>query len=205
MLVTQPGGGHPWPEQQTFNIQFRTQDENKTALSFNGSSDYVEVPDAPALDPTTLSLETWVNFMSLDATNPAEPGLQFLIYKGDSQPGTSPWVPIRFTRSGLAGQDYFAFTLTGTSGQVITLTSQTTVQTGQWYQVAATYDGTTAQLYINGNLEASTTATITPAYAPTPLYFGSTGNASFDGKLDGRSTRSGSGTSPFRRPPSRRA
>ena len=185
VLVTQPGGGHPWPEQQTFNIQFRTQDENKTALSFNGSSDYVQVPDAPSLDPTTLSLETWVNFTSLDSTNPSQPGLQFLIYKGESQSVADPLGAYSLYKIRIGGQDFFAFSLTGTSGQVITLTSTTVVEASQWYQVAATYDGTTAKLYVNGDLEDSVTASITPAYATTPLYLGSSGNGAINGMLDG--------------------
>ena len=183
--MTKPGGGHPWPEEQTFNIQFRTQDENKTALSFNGSSDYVAVPDAPSLDSSTLSLETWVNFNSLDSSNPTEPGLQFLIFKGDTQPGTDPLGAYSLYKVRIGGQDYFAFSMTGTSGQVVTLTSTTVIQAGQWYQVAATYDGTTAELYVNGVLEATATKSITPAYASTPLYFGTSGNSEFNGLLDG--------------------
>ncbi len=149
----------------------------------------MQVPDAPTLDPSTLTLETWVNFNSLDSTNPTEPGLQFLIFKGDSQPGTDPLGAYSLYKVRIGGQDYFAFSLTGTSGQVITLTSTTAIQAGQWYQVAATYDGTTANLYVNGNLEASVTASITPAYASTPLYFGTSGNGAFNGKLERRARR----------------
>ena len=60
---------------------------------------------------------------SLDSTNPAEPGLQFLIYKGDSSPGSEPLGAYSLYKIRIGGQDYFAFTLTGTSGQAITVTS----------------------------------------------------------------------------------
>ncbi len=185
VLVTQPGGAHPWPEQQTFDITFRTQDENKTALSFNGSSDSVQVPDAPSLDPSTLTLEAWVKFDSLDSTNPAQPGLQFVVFKGDSDPESDPLGAYSLYKVRIGGQDFFAFTLTRRRARRSRSHRPRQVQTGQWYEVAATYDGTTERLYVNGSLEASVAAAITPDYGSTPLYLGSSGNPAFDGKLDG--------------------
>lgn len=53
---------------------------------------------------------------------------------------------------------------------------------GQWYHVAGTYDGTTAKVYINGVLKASTNATIT-SYSATGLWVAGT-TEDYDGKID---------------------
>src|SRR5579871_4662276 len=37
-------------------------------LGFNGTTAYVSIADDPALHPTNFTIETWVNFSSLDST-----------------------------------------------------------------------------------------------------------------------------------------
>ena len=36
------------------------------AFSFDGTNGFAQIPDAPALHPTNLTIETWVRFDSLD-------------------------------------------------------------------------------------------------------------------------------------------
>ena len=75
---------------------------------------------------------------------------------------------------------------TGGATTVLT-TPPSSIFGGAWYHVAATYEGSTMNIHLNGSLMASTTANGTYGYHPQgPASFGarSTGAAPFSGWLD---------------------
>ena len=37
------------------------------AFGFDGTNNYIQIPDSPVLRPTNLTLEAWVFFASLDS------------------------------------------------------------------------------------------------------------------------------------------
>lgn len=75
---------------------------------------------------------------------------------------------------------------TGGSTTVLT-TPPSSIFGGSWYHVAATYEGSTMKIHLNGSLMASTTASGLYGYHPEgPACFGarSTGTAPFSGWID---------------------
>ncbi|MFJ2788009.1 MULTISPECIES: LamG-like jellyroll fold domain-containing protein [unclassified Streptomyces] len=104
----------------------------ETALQFNGSSNYLNMGAAPALkfQGRAYAVEAWV--------------------KPQAAGG-----PVLARWSGAAGQGGFQLRVTGT-GQVAldhsggTLTSLQNIPAGTWAHIAASFDGTTATLYVNG-------------------------------------------------------
>ncbi len=79
-----------------------------------------------------------------------------------------------------------------TANMTVVLTANATVAPRTWVHLAATYDGTTARLYVNG-VEAAPSQAITGSFAPdtTPLIIGGNGNDAtgvptelFPGRLD---------------------
>jgi len=140
------------------------------ALSFNGSSDYVEVPTSPSLDSQALTtqatLEAWVYLNEL----PSVAGhIMTIIAKSefgndlDLQVGTDNRVYL------------YAGDVNPGSGNFVA--SNTVLQTGAWYWIAATYRGGSngsglLQMYINGKLDASQAGTFARATNPNPLTIG---------------------------------
>ena len=110
------------------------------ALMFDGTSSLVTINDSPSLDLTTgITLEAWVN-PSAVSSNWAD-----VIYKGNDNyflEGTS-------APSGVPGAG-------GTFGgsDVVTL-GTASLPTNTWSYLAATYDGATLRLYVNGTLVSS--------------------------------------------------
>jgi hypothetical protein len=153
-----------------------------TALQFNGTDNVVTIPDAPSLDPASVTVSTWVNFSTLDTPGAAEPGLQYLVFKKNTRSTNFEGYALYKLRIG--GLDRLAFTVSSANGTQATAVSTTVVVPGQFYNVAGTYDGADARLYVNGLLEDGVPATFALNYASTPLVLGSSGQ-SFDGKLSG--------------------
>jgi hypothetical protein len=145
------------------------------ALSFDGSNDYVSVNDSPSLDLTNrMTLEAWVRPTAssgwrtvLMKENGSE--MSYGMYARESSNRPSAWMRVNPT----SGSSQSAGATPG-----LTLNA--------WSHMAATYDGASLKLYINGTLRATKTQTGSMYVSSNALKFG--GNAVwgeyFAGQLD---------------------
>jgi hypothetical protein len=125
------------------------------AFDFNGTSQYVDVPNSAGLNPTaSISLEAWI-YPRL----PLDPVGSPIIKKGGE---------------GLGQQDGYTLEFSGTSGVVFAVnvngtvwwltTDPAPVPFGAWSHVAGVYDGTNVSIYVNGLLVSRT-----PGANPAPI------------------------------------
>ena len=147
------------------------------AFSLDGTDDCIEIPDAPALRPVSLTLEAWVAF---DATS----GGRVVFAK-----------PV-----GTGGSDSYALwlqngTLSGAGGDTAgigpILSAPSSLAPGRWYHVAYTFDDGTKQqaLYVNGNQVAIGAVIKSIGYDAQPLLLGrdtenGTPNFFLQGRID---------------------
>jgi hypothetical protein len=125
------GSGSSAPSWTTSGLQ------NK-ALSFNGTNQYVSIADNSALDITpNITLSAWVYPTNLT-------GYRTILSKRDIS-GTEGNYSIR------TSGDELEFYYASGSWQVYA-TSSANLAINRWYYVAATYDGSTIKIYLNGKL-----------------------------------------------------
>jgi LmbE family N-acetylglucosaminyl deacetylase len=155
------------------------------AFSFDGTNTFVQIPDSPPLDPSSLTVEAWVLFSALDSDGAggSPPGQQYMVFKQDSLNGYLEGYSLSKARTD--GGDVFSFSVSSAAGDVLSLQSATLVTTGVWYHVAGVRDSNSTQLYVNGQLESQTNASFPQDYGTNALFFGSSGQASWDHKLAG--------------------
>src|SRR6266545_3000463 len=135
-----------------------------TALQFNGSNQFVTFGTASGLGAATFTLETWFKRTGAGATASTGTGgvtAVPLVTKGRGEAENSNldmnyFLGIRATDNVLAADFEEANTgLTGnTPGLNHPVYGVTAIQNNVWYHAAATYDGATWRLYLNGSLEA---------------------------------------------------
>ena len=144
------------------------------SLNLDGSNDYVNIPK-PTLNSFTI--EYWIK-----TTQASPSGTQWYQGNGivDAEVGgsTSDFGTVLLNNK-------LAF---GVGNPDITIQSTTSINTGNWIHVAATWDGTTGamKLYINGVLEASTIGATGTRSAPPSIRIGAiqTGINYFNGTID---------------------
>jgi uncharacterized repeat protein (TIGR01451 family) len=129
-----------------------------------GPGGYIDIPHSPALAPQQFTIDAWVkpNGAPLAPASNNDFWGAVIVQKGVSPPTGYTNVPISLWWS--AQQQKFGFTF-GNMG-MDEIVSSSTFPAGQWYHVAATYDGSAMKLYVNGNLEASKPFTSSITYDP---------------------------------------
>jgi Concanavalin A-like lectin/glucanases superfamily/Putative Ig domain/FG-GAP-like repeat/FG-GAP repeat len=130
------------------------------AFQFNGGGD-LQVVDQPALDVTAaVTLDAWIN-------PTADSSFGVIVGKGNFGSGSDqPYVLHQ------NGERKISFRV-GNSSTFDALNGVTQIPLNAYTHVAATYDGTTMSIYINGNLDASKTTTIgTLVNSNQPLLIG---------------------------------
>lgn len=146
--------------------------------SYDFASNHMLTPNSPSLNPSFLSIEAWIKADSW-GTNSWE---NVIVSKDGWASGNEGYV----LRAGANGTLSFNFSGAGTWREV---TSAPTMQTGKWYHVAGTYDGTTMRAYINGQEVGTTAYTGTVTNGTYDLYLGRAaytvgGTRYFDGNID---------------------
>jgi hypothetical protein len=129
-----------------------------SAFAFDGTN-YVQIPDAPGLQPSQITLEAWAFPTVLSSTV-----YQTVIGRGSSTASAEQWwlgvlngIPQFFSHA---------------SGQP--LAGPAAIPLNQWTHLAVTFDGTTRVLYVNGIQVASQGGFGALAYAPVPVGIGAT-------------------------------
>jgi len=140
------------------------------AMRFNGTSQYVAVPDAASLRfGANLSLEAWLKPTSL----PAAGAFASIVTKAESYSLQFNGPRLEFTvmQSGVRRR------LQAPAGAIVA---------GSTYHVVGTYDGSTQRLYVNGSQVASATLTGVATSTTNPLRIASWNGAKefFAGTLD---------------------
>ncbi len=159
---------------QTFTTLMKTPGN---ALDFDGS-DYVQA-NTISFQGSSVSIEAWVRARSFNSGGFPDYNISDLVKDVNEK------VVLRL---GDSDQDnnkpQFVLSLEGGTHK---LTAITQLNANQWYNIAATYDGTTMKLYINGALDNSLNImggnTITSG-AGNLVIGGNSGGRYLDGKLD---------------------
>jgi hypothetical protein len=162
---------------------------------FDGANGYVKITNSSVLEPSTLTVECWVKFASLDNTSQtANAGHQYIVFKQNTVFGIYqnfgiayglgkdryPNVPVPTTGDG------FYFNVMDSKGKYPEVDATNVIATNVWYHLAGVRGPNYIQLYVNGQFQGQVAAPNAQYYnGHWPLYFGTTGQSYWDGKLNG--------------------
>lgn len=143
------------------------------------------VPGAYQITGGNITVEAWVLPVELPAS-----GLQQVIVRRPSSNGflSDPYstYSLHLQNNGLNTR--FVFEVTdGVSSSInphVLVEDTTDVVLDTWCHVAGTYDGSVGKLYVNGQLAATDTFSVSMSAGSTGLYVGGTSGTSFEGLID---------------------
>jgi hypothetical protein len=116
-----------------------------TCLLFDGSNDYVNIPDSDSLEPDSIMIGAWIKPSNVSGTK------NIVSKYGDTSYNDS-------YKLALSGNKVkFDVNLTGTGW--VSVTGNISLSASTWYYVTGTYDGTNLRVYVNAVLDNSTTTT----------------------------------------------
>jgi hypothetical protein len=172
-----------------------TPGDPNNGLNFGSSAAYVGFGDPAALDLAQFTIETWFKRIGAGTSNTTGNGgivnaIPLVTHGAPEAEGSSVeanWVLVIDDATDVIAAD-FEDMATGLNHPVL---GTTPITNNVWHHAAATYDGSTWRLYLDGNLEATLSVNAAPRSDSTQLaglgaMFTTTGTAlgHFDGMLD---------------------
>jgi len=131
------------------------------AVAFDGQSGAATVVNSPSLQVNMVTIEAWIK-----KRTDTEYGVYVAKNVAPGGGAGSGW--FQLLNSHHNGQLEFRVTSDGAPVVV----SNSTLALNTWYYVAATYDGATANLYVNGKLDGTLKVTAVPKQTSDPLFIG---------------------------------
>lgn len=146
----------------------------QTALAFDGVNDYISIPNESNFDFTNqMTVEAWIKVNSFSIND------QSIITKG-----TDSWA---LTRNGSTNSVKFTVNSTFFFTQSYSVYGNRSVNDGKWHHIAATYNGSSLVLYIDGTFDASASDGLSIDNSSAPVYIGGNAMAAgnyFNGQID---------------------
>ncbi|HET8909356.1 MAG TPA: LamG-like jellyroll fold domain-containing protein [Ktedonobacterales bacterium] len=153
--------------------------DSNTAMTFNGSSGYVGVPDNASLDSTgDITIEVWAKPGALNGTT------QTVLQKGDSSTAAGPGWQYRIS---LASNNQWKGILFVGSAQFAVVDFYDTPSTSRWDYLVLVRSGSTLTFSVNGQVVNTTSITGATNTSTGPLAIGRAGGYSnyyFNGSVD---------------------
>ncbi|MCU0856813.1 MAG: S8 family serine peptidase, partial [Pontiellaceae bacterium] len=118
--------------------------QSGNGVSFNGTNAYIRTPSSESLMPTAITLSTWVKI------NGTPGGWKSLVFKRNTSFHNNEDFSLQLTPDGMAS----VVIGNGTSQKVLNSSS---VVTGEWHHIAATFNQPDLKIYVDGQLEGTTT------------------------------------------------
>jgi hypothetical protein len=152
------------------------------AVSFDGSNDYISVPDS---DSWTFSgdftIALWTNFASIDGAG--EWWRTAFVAQDESSGNVNKWI---FSYDGNADKLLFHINTTGGGGPTILSSGTWSPSLNRWYHVVISRTGSNYTFYVDGSLNGTATngTTIPNAASPLTIGWGETLGKTFNGALD---------------------
>ena len=143
------------------------------ALDFDGSNDHVLIPYDNSFNVTNLTIEAWVYSGNFNQNG-------FIFEKG----------PLNQQYSFFFEGDALTFRSkhSGTENSLVVTSSGIPLGSNTWHHIAATYDGTTKRIYVDGNQEAQVSRSGTLSTNSTGAIIGAYNagfpNYYFNGQID---------------------
>ena len=146
------------------------------ALHFNASDNYVEVPTSDSLEiDTNVSIAAWINWV--------DAGDGWLAIMANGQQG-GPWENYGLFVNRAGGFLYFTLSLDG--GHITQQTPDNAIQSDEWLHACATWDGSNARIYVNGEmvLEQAQSGQLVPPQLPLRIGHRNGSSHFFNGIID---------------------
>jgi len=169
------------------------------SFNFNGTNNYVRIADSPTLRPTNLTIEAWVKFSNLETYGSGlngdgiNPGHQYIVFKQNTRSSNFEGYSLGKDRYSFVPHppqtngDVFYFDVSSADGtQTAEADSAVTIATNVWYHIAGVRGPNFVQLYVNGQLQMQASVSFPQNYGSLPVYFGTSGQSYWDGKLAGQ-------------------
>jgi uncharacterized Zn-binding protein involved in type VI secretion len=179
MLLSRPIATWSFEESsgnQISDNHIRLSGKTGSAISFDGSNDYIRIKDNSSLDLTNaITLSAWIYPTSWPSTYP----------RIVSKEVTNTAAPYALELDN-SGKRALLCLFIGTSESCVD-SGVNSISLKQWYYVVGTWDGTSSKIYINGVLKNSAALTGTMSATANNITIGSnpSNNRQFAGIIDG--------------------